>query len=83
MVTDEEYLNPETGVFTVEKIHPMFDIEISSLWKKLHQAENPYHISIPTVIRKEFLESVLVYLQCHLPEFRTPNSLEIVHQIFE
>ncbi|MBS1549872.1 MAG: recombination protein O N-terminal domain-containing protein [Bacteroidetes bacterium] len=77
------YLNPETGLFSNETSHVLFDESISDLWKNLIKAEKPYSIQIPTQFRKKFLNSVLVFLHFHLPDFRTPQSLEIVQQIFE
>jgi DNA repair protein RecO (recombination protein O) len=77
------YLNPESGLFSTEKSHVSFGEEVSSVWKELTQAENPYSVSLPTRLRKDFLDSVLVYFHFHIPEFRTPNSLEIVQQLFE
>ena len=34
-------------------------------------------------MRKTFLDSVLVYYHYHITDFKTPNSLEIIQQIFE
>ncbi len=82
-VNSEAYLNPETGIFAPAETHHLFNKEISSLWKELIQNGNSYSIVTPITLRKTLLESILVYYHYHFTDFRTPNSLEIVQQIFE
>lgn len=77
------FLNPEKGIFQSEIAHALFSTNISTLWKKLIEAENPYSVKISAALRKEFLDSLFVYYHFHSSGFRTPKSLEIVQQIFE
>ncbi|KQS91310.1 recombination protein O N-terminal domain-containing protein [Chryseobacterium sp. Leaf394] len=78
-----EYLDPETGNFNLNGTHHLFTKEISSLWKKISTSENPYEIKIKTSDRKQLLDSILVYYHYHFTDFRIPNSLEIIQQIYE
>lgn len=77
------YLDPESGSFTEQQQHQLFNSEISELWKRLINSDQPYETSIPSPLRKDFLESLLLYYHYHFPDFRIPSSLEIVQQIFE
>ncbi|WOC51538.1 DNA repair protein RecO (recombination protein O) [Bergeyella porcorum] len=77
------YLNPESGNFEAEKSHPLFDENISKLWKLLIVSDNNYAIPIAASLRKSFLDSLLVYYHYHFTDFRTPHSLEILQSIFE
>lgn len=83
LVSEEKYLDPESGNFRAEQYHNLFNSEISELWKTLISYENPYDLKLPSAIRKNLLESILVYYHYHYADFRVPNSLEIVQQIFE
>lgn len=78
-----EYLDPETGNFTINGIHHLFTKEISSLWKQISTSENPYEIKINSSERKQLLDSILVYYHYHFTDFKIPNSLEIIQQIYE
>lgn len=78
-----DFLDPETGTFIQSSTHPIFDSENSILWKSIISSQNPYGIKIPSAKRKNFLDSILVYYHYHISDFRTPNSLEIIQQIFE
>lgn len=82
-VSNQIYLDPETGIFTEKQKHNLFDLEISELWREILQQNISYEIRIDKQLRRRFLESILVYYQCHFSEFKTPKSLEIVNQIFE
>ncbi|MFC7346347.1 DNA repair protein RecO [Chryseobacterium zhengzhouense] len=77
------YLDPETGTFSDLGTHHFFDSENCMFWKLILSAENPYEIKIPQALRKNFLDSLLVYYHYHITDFKTPNSLEIIQQIFE
>lgn len=77
------YLDPETGTFSVHPSHQLFTEEISTLWKNALSSENLYLIKIPNSIRKDFLDSLLVYYHYHITDFRIPASLEVIQQIFE
>ena len=83
LLGDGSYLDPETGTFTPFSTHHFFDEEISLFWKNIISSQNPYEIKIPSSKRKNFLDSILVYYHYHISDFKTPNSLEIIQQIFE
>lgn len=83
LFSESIFLNPETGNFSESKTNLLFDEEVSKIWKQVITSENAYEIKISSSIKKKILDSLLVYYQFHFPEFRTPNSLEIVQQIFE
>lgn len=79
---EHPYLDPESGVFKPQESHHLFDVGISDIWKELSVTENFYAINITAKNRRKFLESLLVYYHFHFTDFRTPQSLEIVQQIF-
>lgn len=81
--SEEKFLNPETGKFEAFQSHHLFDESVSKLWKDIALAEDPYSIEISPKLRRQFLSSLLVYYYYHYAEFRQPQSLEIVQQIFE
>lgn len=83
LLGNDNYLDPETGTFSPIGTHHFFDSESSLLWKLILSAQNPYEIKIPQALRKNFLDSILVYYHYHITDFKTPNSLEIIQQIFE
>ncbi|MBM7421540.1 MULTISPECIES: DNA repair protein RecO [Chryseobacterium] len=83
LLGDGNYLDPETGTFSNLGSHHLFDSENSLLWKLILSSQDPYQIKIPQTMRKTFLDSVLVYYHYHITDFKTPNSLEIIQQIFE
>ncbi|SUX46443.1 DNA repair protein RecO [Chryseobacterium indoltheticum] len=83
LLGEGNYLDPETGTFSDVGTHHFFDSENSLLWKLILSAEDPYEIKIPQVFRKKFLDSLLIYYHYHITDFKTPNSLEIIQQIFE
>lgn len=83
LLGEGNYLDPETGTFSDVGTHHFFDIDNSLLWKLILSAEDPYEIKIPQILRKKFLDSLLIYYHYHITDFKTPNSLEIIQQIFE
>lgn len=83
LLGEGNYLDPETGTFSNVGTHHFFDSENSLFWKLILSAEDPYEIKIPQVLRKKFLDSLLIYYHYHITDFKTPNSLEIIQQIFE
>lgn len=83
LLGDGNFLDPETGNFIHNSTHPIFDEENSQFWKSIILSQNPYEIKIASSKRKNFLDSILVYYHYHIPDFKTPNSLEIIQQIFE
>ena len=83
LLGDGNYLDPETGTFSNLGTHHFFDSDNCMLWKLILSSSNPYEIKIPQAMRKNFLDSILVYYHYHITDFKTPNSLEIIQQIFE
>lgn len=83
LLGDGNYLDPETGTFSNIGTHHLFDRENSLLWKLILSSQYPYEIKIPQALRKNFLDSLLIYYHYHITDFKTPNSLEVIQQIFE
>ena len=83
LVTGKPFLNPETGNFVEESAHHHFGENISAMWKRIITNTIPYSEIFPSVIRKEFLDSLMIYYHYHFTDFRTPQSLEILQQVFE
>jgi len=80
LLDEKPFLNPQKGVFDINPSHHLFHEEVSALWKKLQISS--YDVPLTTSQRQQMLESLLVYFQIHIPGFRTPESLEIVQQIW-
>lgn len=83
LISPESFLNPETGSFEKEISHPFFNLEISQLYKTLSISETKYEVKVNSKIKKQFLDSLLIYFKYHLSDFREPKSLEILKQIFD
>ncbi len=83
LLNGKNFLDPETGIFTSESTHQLFNEDISTIWKTILSVENPYEIKISSAFRKDFLDSVLVYYHYHITDFKIPTSLEVIQQIFE
>lgn len=77
------FLNPESGRFEDEISHPLFNLSISDLYKVLSTEERSYSFKFNSKVKKDFLDSLLIYYRYHLSDFREPKSLEILQQIFE
>ncbi len=82
LVSEGNYLDPESGNFTNSKVHELFDDELSAIWKEVLTSSSPYTVHISPAHRKRLLDSVLVYYRYHFTDFRIPSSLEIVQQLF-
>lgn len=82
LLSDDLYLNPESGHFEAVEVHHLFDQHISDIWKELTYAENPYQIKLSRLGKQQFLDSALVYFHYHFTGFREPKSLEIIKEIF-
>ncbi|MDF0719959.1 DNA repair protein RecO [Kaistella sp. PBT33-4] len=76
------FLDPESGSFTENKVHDLFDAELSAIWKEILSGSAPYTVAIAPQQRKAFMDSILVYYHYHFSDFRIPASLEIVQQLF-
>ncbi|ROH97505.1 DNA repair protein RecO [Chryseobacterium daecheongense] len=83
LINEGNYLDPETGTFSHSLTHQLFTEEISYIWKNILLSESPYQIKIQPKIRKNFLDSLLVYYHYHITDFKIPPSLEVIQQIFE
>ncbi|MEC3875346.1 DNA repair protein RecO [Chryseobacterium salviniae] len=83
LINSGKFLDPETGTFSSELMHHIFNEEISAIWLAILSSEDPYRIKISSSYRKDFLDSILVYYHYHITDFRIPASLEIIQQIFE
>ncbi|ASK31985.1 DNA repair protein RecO [Chryseobacterium sp. T16E-39] len=83
LIDDHPYLDPETGTFSPQQVHQLFNHEISGFWKSIVSSVHPYEIKIHSSLRKDFLDSILVYYHYHITDFKIPTSLEVIQQIFE
>lgn len=83
LINEGNFLDPETGTFSLSPCHQLFSEEISMIWKNALCAENFYATKIQSSLRKDFLDSLLVYYHYHITDFRKPISLEVIQQIFE
>lgn len=77
------YLDPEAGNFSLVQTHSFFDEEISDVWKRLIEAEDIYKVSLSRSLRRQFLDSVMLYYKLHFAGFTEPNSLDIIQHIYE
>ena len=82
LISTNTYLNQEKGLFEDTISHHLFDEHISKLWKEIDSSALPYSLQIDPSVRKQFFDSIMLYCQFHFADFRTPDSLEIVQQIF-
>lgn len=78
-----DFLDPETGRFADSEVHHLFDRENSLVWKKFASEKNNYDFSLSRTERNRFLESLMVYYKIHFTDFRIPNSMVILQQVFE
>ncbi|SHL85611.1 DNA replication and repair protein RecO [Chryseobacterium carnipullorum] len=83
LINSGTYLDPETGTFSAAPAHQLFNEEISNIWKTALCSENLYTTKIHSSLRKDFLDSLLVYYHYHMTDFKVPASLEVIQQIFE
>lgn len=83
LVNDGSFLDPETGTFSAVAAHQLFGQEISSVWKTALTSGDIYSTKIHSALRKDFLDSILVYYHYHITDFKMPASLEVIQQIFE
>ncbi|MCJ7934843.1 MAG: hypothetical protein MUW56_14780 [Chryseobacterium sp.] len=83
LISEGLFLDPETGTFSAVSTHQLFNEEISAVWRASLMTENFYATKIHSSLRKDFLDSLLVYYHYHITDFKVPASLEIIQQIFE
>lgn len=77
------FLDPEAGNFSIQQSHSFFDEDISGVWKSFIDAEDIYRVSLSRALRRQFLDSVMIYYKLHFAGFREPGSLDIIQQIYE
>ena len=82
LLGEGKFLEVEKGTFTDQMSHQVFTKEISEVWKLILENDDSYNFKIPKNISRELLNSLLIYYQFHLENFKTPVSLEIVKEIF-
>lgn len=83
LVGEGNFLDPETGTFSITSTHQLFSEKISTIWKDVLCADNFYSIKVHSSLRKDFLDSLLIYYHYHITDFKNPTSLEVIQQIFE
>lgn len=83
LLSNHNFLDPEEGAFVNQMYNRYFSEEISMIWKNILQSQEPFKIEIKNQNRKMMMDSVLIYYQLHIPGFKTPESLEVLQQIFE
>ncbi|SIT12550.1 DNA replication and repair protein RecO [Chryseobacterium ureilyticum] len=83
LVGEGNFLDPETGTFSITSTHQLFGENISAIWKDVLCSENFYSVKIHSSLRKDFLDSLLIYYHYHITDFKNPTSLEVIQQIFE
>lgn len=83
LLNEGKYLDPETGTFSFASAHQLFTEDVSLIWKTIISSESPYQVKIPQLMRKSFLDSLLIYYHYHITGFKTPTSLEVIQQIFD
>ncbi len=83
LVSEENFLNIEKGIFQEEISQKEVDEELSSLWKKILDEEIEEDFMIEKKYRKPLLDSILQYYKMHFPEFYAPKSLPVILEVFE
>lgn len=80
---NSKFLDPETGTFSEDITHVLFNEEISKIWTDFGTSKNPYEIKLGKEKRKKFLETIMLYYKYHFDDFRYPASLEVLQQIYD
>lgn len=80
---NQRFLNPESGVFETQISHVSFNENMSQLWLKFLLAEDIYRVKLNRKDRTAFLDSLMLYCQFHITNFRIPNSLAVVRELFD
>jgi len=80
--TPGHFLDPETGRFNSIQTHQFFDEKISEIWKKFGSKKDNYNFTLSRSERNRFLQSLMLYYKIHFTDFREPDSLEILRQVF-
>lgn len=83
LLVEGDFLDLETGAFSNQLSHQNFNSEISKIWKTILETNGDYTLQIPKNKSRELLNSLLIYYQFHIENFKIPVSLEIVKEIFQ
>lgn len=76
--SNNKFLEIESGTFKDFTTLHTFDEEISGIWRDILNAK-----STGLFNKNKLLDSLMVYYTYHMPEFKIPDSLEIVREILE
>lgn len=82
LLSEQKYLDIETGIFTEEIAVQTLDETLSFYWKKILSEESS-ELKIEKEYRRKLMDSVLLFYKLHFPEFFVPKSLQVIHQLFE
>lgn len=82
LVSENIYLDVESGEFSESQTSTFFSKEISEIWKSILTSDNPYLENVNRQVRAELLDSIIFYYQNHLSGFKQPKSLEIIRQLW-
>lgn len=83
LLSDEVFLNPESGNFSSQKSLQLFDEEISAVWRNYLAASDLYSLKLKRNVRKRVLDSLMSYYGIHFHGFREPMSLAVIQQIYD
>lgn len=82
LLSENQYLEIERGIFTNETSAQTLDMSLSTIWKNI-LTNDQLEIKIEKEHRKKLMDSILLFYKLHFPEFYIPKSLQIIHQLFE
>lgn len=83
LISSNAFLNPESGEFTENESHLFFSHSVSEIWKiYLESSNNYFQIQLNRLQRQQMLDSLIVYYHFHFSDFRTPNSIEIIKNLY-
>ncbi|QCX52854.1 DNA repair protein RecO [Elizabethkingia sp. JS20170427COW] len=80
LLEKEELLNPEKGISEKIQTHHLFDIRTTRLWGNI--LEKGYGVALNNEERRIMMDSLMVYYDLHIPEFKIPQSLEVLQQLW-
>lgn len=83
LVSESSFLNIEKGIFEDGFSSQNLDQDLSEIWKKILIGDVGYELKLEKTHRKILMDSILIYYKNHFPEFYTPKSLQVIHQLFE
>ncbi len=83
LLSDDNFLNPESGNFSSQKSLELFDEEVSGVWKNYLQTDDLYALKLKRNVRKRVLDSLMAYYGMHFHGFREPVSLAVIQQIYD